>query len=157
MNDKLNVINRFLLDNDSMLADGELVHLFNNKSIWVKLFFSFIRYEGNIRRVKYPIMVNNKVHNSDSLAICYFINGESKSFILAIENGIIRLSDAVHNNDFEMMINVLYRIVCKFNIYDADGYNSLCKEIKAYGVRRNKVVKKSKKKAVYSVKPIKRK
>lgn len=157
--DKLNVINRYLIDHDAFIFDG--LSLVNDRSWFVKFFPSFTKYEGSIRRMKYSILLNGKMHCTESLIVCHFIDGVVHSFTLVIENGMLRLSDSIHNVNFEDKINILFNMICKFNTYNEAGYAKLSNELKAYGARRAAPAKKRKAKRAskpsYTVKPIKRK
>ncbi len=128
---KLNVINRYLVDHDEFIFDG--LSLINNKSWFVKLFRMFTKYEGGIKRIKSKVTVNNKMVMAETLIISYFIKGEVNSFVISIENGILRPSDVIHNEDFDWKIDKLFSMICKFNTYNKFTYKTLVNSLKRKG------------------------
>lgn len=144
MNNKLLVINLYLSVH-SMFVDKGL-SLVNNKSIWVKLFPFMTRYKGSITLYKDG--------NISSLIVTYFVNNNVKSFSIKYSNGVITSSDENLNDDFESKIELLHKMICKYNTFNVKEYNDLCKKIRANGERRAKTIAK---KSSYTIKPIKRK
>lgn len=117
--DKIKIINRYLVDFDIHLNDG--VSLVNNKSIWVKLFPLFTRHEGGIKRFKSI--------QGDVLIVTYFIKGKVNSFRLYIANGILRVSDNINNTDFDNCINILYKLIVKYNSFSNTNYKLFIKKL----------------------------
>ena len=117
--DKIKIINRYLVDFDIHLNDG--VNLVNSKSIWVKLLPWLTRYEGSVKRFK-------SIHG-DVLIVTYFINGKVRSFRLYIANGIVRDSDHILNTDFDNNINILHKLITKYNTYNNVNYKVFTKKL----------------------------
>lgn len=117
--DKIKIINRYLVDFDIHLNDG--VNLVNSKSIWVKLLPWLTRYEGSVKRFK-------SMHG-DVLIVTYFINGKVRSFRLYIANGIVRDSDHILNTDFDNNINILHKLITKYNTYNNVNYKVFTKKL----------------------------
>lgn len=125
---KLNVINRYLVEHDEFIFDG--LSLINNKSWLVKLFRMFTKYEGGIKRIKSKVAVNNKMEMAETLIISYFVKGEVNSFVISIENGILRPSDTNHNDDFDWKVEKLFNMICTFNTYNKFTYKTLVCNLK---------------------------
>lgn len=138
MENKIKVINRYLIDKDYSIHKG--LHMVSNKSIWKKLLVSIwkisaielIKYEGNIRRSNISIIENNSLIKIETLMVSYFLkNGDCYYYDLKIRHGILREKDSLYNDDFEKKINNLYNLICENNSYNDSEYKEFVKSLKA--------------------------
>lgn len=129
MENKLKVINRYIVDKDSCIHNA--IHLIDNKSIWKKLFIILVKYSGSLRRVSTTIIENKSRVKIESVMINHFVNGECYYYDLKIRNGLLRESDSIYNEDFERKVDNLYNLICKNNSYTESEFTSYRKEIKS--------------------------
>lgn len=138
MENKIKVINRYLIDKDCSIHKG--LHMVSNKSIWKKLLVSIwkisaielIKYEGNIRRSNISIIENNSLIKIETLMVSYFLkNGDCYYYDIKIRHGILREKDSLYNDDFEKKINNLYHLICENNSYNDSEYKEFVKSLKA--------------------------